>query len=255
MNQRSPLTPQERWAWYASAPYPCPYLPGRTARSRVMLPFAEPTLFDYQELLQRGFRRSGEHLYAPACDDCRACISVRVPVARFQPNRSQRRAEKRLSQQLTARELPLAFHRDHYALYARYVSLRHALPEAERSEQAYIEHLLWSPFDTRLVEFRTAEGVLKMVALIDVLPDALSAVYTWYEPEEPHASYGTYAILWQIAQAKRAGLRYVYLGYWIAGSRTMAYKARFQPLEGFCPGRDAEWHPVTPPLAAAHPSR
>jgi len=250
------LTPQERWGWYASAPYPCPYLPDRIARSRVILPFTELTLFDYQELIQRGFRRSGDHLYAPQCDNCRACLSLRIPVTRFHPNRAQRRTIARLGRTLVAEERPLAFSLEHYDLYRRYVTIRHELADAEASEQGYREFLLASPFDTRLIEFRTGDGTLKMVSLIDVLPDALSAVYTWYEPEEPHASYGTYAILWQIAQAKRAGMRYLYLGYWIAASAKMAYKSRFRPAELFCPGHDSEWLAIDHhPLGIAAASR
>ncbi len=246
MMRRALMMSEDDWVWYASAPYPCPYLPGKMARARVVVPLGQWQLAHYQNLLERGFRRSGEELYAPACPACRACVSVRIPVARFQPCRSQRRTAQRLAH-LQAREVPLAFTTEHYQLYRRYAMLRHQLPAEETSEAAYEAQLLTSLFDTRLVEFRDRDGTLRIVSVIDVLPDALSAVYTWYDPDTPSSSYGTYAILWQIDQARRAGIRYLYLGYWIAQSKTMAYKARFRPLEGFCPGVSSKWEPVPEP--------
>lgn len=235
------FSPDGRWAYYPSAPYPCPYLPNQTAQAQVVLPWGRWQPTDYAELIERGFRRSAEQLYAPACPTCRACLSLRIPVAQFRPDRTQRRTWQRLSASLTAREVPLAFFEEHYVLYRRYTAGRHRLTDEERSETAYRQGVLLSPFDTRLVEFRDPAGALKIVSLIDVLPDALSAVYTWFEPQEPRASFGTYAILWQIAQARRVGMRYLYLGYWIAASRTMAYKARFRPFETFWPGHSIEW--------------
>ena len=237
---------EDDWVWYTSSPYPCPYLPSETARARVVVPLGQWQIAHFQSLLERGFRRSGEQLYAPSCPNCQACVSVRIPVARFQPNRSQRRTAQRLAQ-LQARDVPLAFTWEHYQLYQRYAMLRHQLPAQETSEAAYWAQLLTSPFDTRLIEFRDPDGVLRIVSVIDVLPDALSAVYTWYDPDTPSFSYGTYAIVWQINQARRAGMRYLYLGYWIAQSKTMAYKARFRPLEGFCPGVSSKWEPVPEP--------
>ena len=170
---------------YVTAAYPCSYLPDRMARSQVADPAIAITAGNYGHMVRNGFRRSGRHTYRPRCDNCSACIPVRVPVARFRPNRSQRRTARRHSQ-LTGRELPLAFCDEHYALYIRYLQARHrGGGMSEDGENQYREFLLQSSVDTRLVEFRTLDGQLMMVSIIDVLDDGLSAVYTFFEPEAP----------------------------------------------------------------------
>ena len=224
--------------FYATAPYPCSYLPGRQARSQVAIPADAIDDSVYSQLVHIGFRRSGLFTYRPYCDQCDACVSVRIPVAQFAPNRTQRRVMRRHCGQLQAIRRPLAFVWEHYELYRRYQASRHAEGSmADDNHHQYAEFILKSAVSSELVEFRDGDGQLKMVSLIDVLGDGLSAVYTFFEPDEPQASYGVYNVLWQVEESRRRGLPYLYLGYWIAACRKMAYKTHYRPLERLRQGR------------------
>lgn len=235
--------PLNKLQFYSTAPYPCSYLPEQNARSQVATPAHVIDKRVYSRLVEAGFRRSGSFTYRPHCEKCKACIPVRVKVADFSANRTQRKVWRNHSG-LSATALPLRFLPEHYELYQRYQSVRHNSGGMDEDSQEQFSHfLLHSNVNTYMVEFRD-QSVLKMVSIIDELQDGLSSVYTFFEPEDEAASYGVYNVLWQIDKCLKSGLQYLYLGYLIHECRKMSYKAQFNALEGL---REGRWRQIDKP--------
>lgn len=232
------MTGVQKLGFYATPPHDCNYLPGRQA---VTL-FADPRFRKnnrlYSALADSGFRRSGEHLYVPYCKSCSSCIPVRILVNEFVPSRRQARARRRNSD-LVVRKRMAEFDPEHYELYCRYLAARHRGGGMDNpTPDTYMEFLTSSWSDTFFYEFRDANHLLA-VAAVDLMQNALSAVYTFYEPDLTDRSLGRFAILVEIDEARRMGLDWLYLGYWIRQCRKMNYKNEYQPLEYF---REGEWH-------------
>ena len=205
--------PLQAVQFYATAPYPCSYLPERTARSQVATPSHLINNEVYANLVHQGFRRSGSFVYRPHCENCNACIPVRLPVNAFKPSRSQKRAFKTHST-LEVSIHDISFEEEHFSLYKRYQASRHEADLEQETSEQYQNFLAKSNVDTVFVTFRE-QGILKMVSVIDVIEDGISAVYTFYDTTDKQASYGTYSVMWLIAWCQRLGLPYLYLGYWI----------------------------------------
>ena len=237
MTHHSTDTPQ----FFLTAPSPCPYLAGQMER-KVFTHLVGNRASALNEILtQGGFRRSQNIAYRPACESCKACISVRVPVDRFKMTKSFRRILDRNHDILGAR-VEAAPSSEQYSLFRAYLDARHA--EGGMADMSVLDYAMMvedTHVETMMVEYRfrgpdsaftgQGEGSLIATALTDVLSDGLSMVYSFYEPDFPDRSLGTMMILDHIARARRMGLPYVYLGYWVDGSRKMGYKARFQPQE------------------------
>lgn len=212
--------------------HPCGYWPERAARDLVLDP-RDPRLASlYPLALGWGFRRSGDIVYRPHCHGCRACLAVRIPVERFSPDRSQRRCLAR-NARVTLRVLPAERTDEQLALYRRYLLARHRGGGMDDHGAAEFEQFLigrWN--DGRFLELRE-DGRLLAVAVTDLTEHALSAVYTFYDPDLAARGLGTLAILRQLEWARSQGRQHLYLGYWIAGHRKMDYKRRFRPLESY----------------------
>ncbi|HSH29261.1 MAG TPA: arginyltransferase [Thiohalobacter sp.] len=216
---------------YATPPQQCSYLPDREAVSI----FVEPGAADnpiYSHLIRHGFRRSGEHIYRPACPGCQACVSVRIPVAHFTPSRRDRRCRKR-NQDLVGHWLKGHYAPEYFELYQRYLAARHPGGGMDKTSPSQFRQFLLSRWSqTLFLELRQDEQLMA-VACTDLVDDGLSAVYTFFEPGAEPRGLGNYAILQQIDLARRLHLDWVYLGYWIENSPKMAYKRRFRPLQGY----------------------
>jgi leucyl-tRNA---protein transferase len=220
----------DRVRLFQTLPHTCGYFGERTAQNLVIDPAAPQLDQLYGPALERGFRRAGGHLYYPYCTSCRACTPCRIDVAHFTADRSQRRCLKR-NADIQVIESMAGYNAERHALYERYLRSRHpggGMDEADASDFRRFLTAPWSP--TMFLEFRLGPRLLG-VAVTDVCLQGLSAVYTFFDPDETARSLGTYAILQQVALAQRRGLAWIYLGFWIAGHPKMDYKRRFRPMQ------------------------
>lgn len=225
---------------FATPEHECSYLPGNGATTLFVDPNYPKDREVYTLLSRNGFRRSGEHVYRPDCRGCRACVPVRLLVREFRPRRAQRRAW-RANEDIRVVAVAPRFEHEHFALYRRYLRSRHPGGGMdETSPKQYREFLLSSWATTVLYEFRLGEHIMA-IGVTDRLADSLSAVYTFFDPDFPWRGLGTYCILWQIAETRRLGLDWLYLGYWIADSPKMTYKQSFRPQERFVDGGWRRW--------------
>lgn len=222
--------------FFATAPHPCSYLPGRQATTVFADPGEPKNMPLYSALARNGFRRSGEHIYRPHCEACAACVAVRVPVDAFRMRRSQRRVWA-VNQDLVVESRDDSFVPEHFELYRRYQNLRHRGGGMDNPSETSYRNFLTSPWsDTEFHEFRH-DGQLLSIAVTDRLADGLSAVYSFFDPDHAARSLGVYAILWQIREAQRCGLTWLYLGYWIEETPKMSYKRDYRPQEHFVGGQ------------------
>jgi arginine-tRNA-protein transferase len=225
-------------------------LADKTARSQVATPAHLIHADLYSELVSSGFRRSGLYTYRPYCDHCKLCVPCRVNAQLFIPKRHQQRAYKK-HQGLIASVNYLEYHEEHYQLYLQYQKTRHQGGGMDSDDQdQYRQFLLQSKVNTRLIEFREGPnssdpGKLRIVCIIDIVNDGLSSVYTFFDSSDTRASYGNYAILWQIEQVKKLQLPYLYLGYYIQDSPKMSYKVSFEPIEVL---QEDRWQPYNPTI-------
>ncbi|MDE4175814.1 arginyltransferase [Phaeobacter sp. PT47_59] len=238
MRHTLPIAPQ----FYVTAPQPCPYLDGLMERKLFTALQGDGVEQLNNSLSQQGFRRSQNVLYRPSCSDCSACLSARINVAEFTPSRGQKRTMRR-NQHLMRRATSPWATEDQYQLFRHYLDSRHSDGGmADMDVFEYAAMIEETPIRSRVVEYTDrGSNALTAVSLTDVLEDGLSMVYSFYDPDQPQNSIGTYMILDHIEIAREAGLPYVYLGYWVKGSPKMGYKMKFSGLELYHGGA---WKPL-----------
>ena len=218
--------------FYVTPPHPCSYLDDRQATTVFVDPAFTLTMQQYSQLAKLGFRRSGEHVYRPECRDCNLCIPVRIPVNEFSPNRSQRRCLRR-NEDISIKMVDAVFREEHFKLYRRYMSSRHAGGGMDKDDPEAYQSLIAADWcDSSLIEFRLQQELVA-VAVVDQFQQGMSAVYTFFDPERASRSLGVYAVLTEIHMLQEAGQDWLYLGYWNPQSPKMAYKSNYAPLEFF----------------------
>lgn len=224
------MTDLEQLLFFTTPEQKCGYLPEQLSTSLFVDPKAKISKETYSTLSNLGFRRSGKHFYRPYCENCQACTPIRVNAALFTPSKSQKRILKK-NTELKIQILPAGFHEDHYLLYEKYLHSRHADGDMfPPSRSQYRSFLVDGHSCTQFIEF-SLNGQVCAVAVCDQLNDGLSAIYTFFDPDFSSLSLGKLAILWQIEESKKRGLKYLYLGYFIKDCRKMAYKNQYFPFE------------------------
>ncbi|MFT5351755.1 MAG: arginyl-tRNA--protein-N-Asp/Glu arginylyltransferase [Planctomycetota bacterium] len=230
---------EQKISFYATPPHDCNYLPGKEAITLFADPRFPKNRRMYSALADCGFRRSGEHLYIPHCGSCSACVPVRVPVKEFIPTRNQKR-NWRQNQALIISKLDPVFSEEHFTLYEKYLLSRHIGGGMDNpTRESYMQFLTATWAQTLFYEMRLSENnKLVAVAIVDVMDNALSAVYTYFDPDFSHLSLGRFAVLLEIEEARNQGLDWLYLGYWIKDCKKMSYKDEYQPMEYY---RNNDW--------------
>lgn len=229
--------------FYATPEHECSYLPDLKAKTLFIDPKSTIDQKVYSQLSEIGFRRSGTHVYRPHCDNCQACISIRIPTDSFVMSSSQRRIFNK-NKDLVARQVDSKYTDEYYQLYENYINTRHQDGDMyPPSKDQFNSFLVDSKQQSHFIEFRLPNGQLLAISNMDVLEDSHSAVYTFYDPNYNKRSLGTFAILWQIEQAKQGALKYLYLGYWVEACQKMNYKTAFKPIELLINGR---WQRINP---------
>jgi arginine-tRNA-protein transferase len=222
--------------FFATSSVACPYVPGRAERKLVVELVGRGSALFYDDLSRAGFRRSHRFAYRPACRGCSSCVPVRIAVDRFRHTRSTRRI-RNINLDVSGRLIAARATPEQFGLFSAYQRSRHS--DSDMASMTYGDYrgmLEDTPVRSAIAEFRDAAGGLVAASLIDLLDDGVSAVYSFYDPLQPKRSLGTWSILWLVEQCQRQGQPYVYLGYWIADSAKMAYKARFPALERLTSG-------------------
>lgn len=247
MKSYNPSLSLDELQYYITPPHDCSYLLNRPARMIFLDPIQRIDTLTLSELSRTGFRRSGDFIYRPECHLCRQCLSARVPVQEFMPNSSQKKALKQ-NKDLTVKITPTHQAQDyHYTLYEKYISLRHADGDMyPPSREQFDKFLVHSCTDSFFLELWHDTKLLS-VATCDALDDGLSAVYTFFDPDEQKRSLGVYSILKQIEYIQNQGLDYLYLGYWVPHAKKMSYKAQYNPFEVLI---DGDWHRFANQLTA-----
>ena len=220
----------EEIQFYVTTNYSCGYINGQDAQSIVATPYKNVNSKNFKSLISQGFRRSGQYVYKPNCKNCKACIPIRLLASNFKASRSQKRLKKYLNK-LSVELLPLNFNEEHYNLYVNYQNKRHRNNDKSEDDVAdYNDFLINSNVNSKLVEFRL-NNQLKIITIIDIIDDGISAVYTFYDCSDQKLSLGTMSIIWLLEHCKKENLPFLYLGYWIHESQKMKYKINFKPYE------------------------
>lgn len=221
---------------FATYPHDCSYIDGEQATTLFVDPATAVDSDTYAQLSEMGFRRSGNHLYRPQCETCNACVPARIPCEQFKPSKRQRRIWQR-NKELTVKVLDNISSDEIYKLYADYINVRHQdgdmYPPSREQYESFLENN-WE--STKFYGFFDADSLIA-VAVVDLLANGLSAVYTFFDPYQPKRSLGVYAVLWQIKHAHSLGLPAVYLGYWIKQCPKMSYKLEYRPIELLIKGK------------------
>jgi len=225
----------EKIQFYTTTKYNCSYIDKMDAQSLVVTPYKSINQSIFQDLIEKGFRRSGQYIYKPNCKSCTACIPIRLPVQKFLFSKTQKRIYKKHGY-FKVREAPLAFKQKHFDLYLKYQNKRHSFINNDQNNlDDYNDFLIKSNVKSKFIEFWDGD-LLKIVSIVDIVSDGISAVYTFYDPDDEKVSYGTYSIIWLINWCKAQQLKYLYLGYWIGECDKMRYKTNFKPYELYIKG-------------------